>query len=94
MARSNYDYPNSHRAENLAAGYETAQEGFQGWRVSPGHNKNMLDGKQRVIGIAHVKVPDSKYSWYWPPTSAPRETLPPTPPTKRAKSSSVAGSPG
>jgi len=65
MALSGYDYPDSYRAENLAAGYETAEEAFQAWRESPGHNKNMLDGNQRVIGISRLEVPGSKFGWYW-----------------------------
>jgi uncharacterized protein YkwD len=65
MARSGYDYPRSSRAENLAEGYETAQKVFEAWRASPGHDHNMLDGVQRVIGIARVHVPGSKYGWYW-----------------------------
>lgn len=65
MALSGYDYPDSYRAENLAAGYETAEEAFVAWRESPGHNKNMLDGNQRVVGIARLQVPGSPFEWYW-----------------------------
>ncbi len=65
MALSGYDYPDSYKAENLAAGYETAEEAFEAWRTSPGHNVNMLDANQRVIGIARIYDPDSYYGWYW-----------------------------
>ena len=65
MASSGYDYPNSARSENIAAGYETAEENFQAWRESPGHNAAMLDDDKRVIGIARVNVPGSEYGWYW-----------------------------
>jgi hypothetical protein len=65
MSLSGYDYPESSRAENLAAGYETAEEAFEAWRTSPGHNANMLDGNQRVIGIARIHDPGSYYGWYW-----------------------------
>ena len=65
MKLSGYDYPNSYRAENLAAAYETAEKAFEAWRKSPGHNRNMLDGNQKVIGIARVRVPGSAYDWYW-----------------------------
>lgn len=41
---SGYDYPNSFKAENLAAGYETAEQNFKAWRGSSGHDRNMLDG--------------------------------------------------
>jgi hypothetical protein len=65
MVLSGYDYPDSYRAENLAAGYETAEEAFQAWRESPGHNRNMLDGNQRVIGIARLETGGSEFGWYW-----------------------------
>jgi uncharacterized protein YkwD len=65
MARSGYDYPNSARSENIAAGYEPAEENFQAWRESPGHNAAMLDDEMRVIGIARVHAPGSEYGWYW-----------------------------
>lgn len=65
MALSGYDYPDAYMAENLAAGYETAEEAFEAWRTSPGHNVNMLDGNQRVIGVARINDPDSYYGWYW-----------------------------
>jgi hypothetical protein len=86
MKLSGYDYPNSYRAENIAVGYETAEEVFEAWRASPGHNANMLDGDQRVIGIARVEVPGSEYGWYWttdfgsevdPTSHAPGEPPPP-----------------
>ena len=40
MALSSYD---AYMAENLIAGYETAEEVFEGWRTSPGHEANMLN---------------------------------------------------
>lgn len=65
MARSGYDHPNSARSENIAVGYETAEESFEAWRASPGHNAAMLGDEMRVIGIARVYAPDSEYGWYW-----------------------------
>ena len=97
MKLSGYDYPNSYRAENIAAGHETAEEVFEAWRASPGHNANMLDGDQRVIGIACVEVPGSEYGWYWttdfgseidPTAHAPSE---PPPPCGRTKVGSPTG---
>ena len=84
MARSGYDY-NATMAENLAASHDTARRAFEAWHTSPGHNANMLDGNQKVIGIARVHVPGSKYRWYWttdfgskvdPTAHAPGETPP------------------
>ena len=65
MADSGYDYPNSARSENIAVGYETAEESFEAWRESPGHNAAMLGGEMRVIGIARIQAPGSEYGWYW-----------------------------
>ena len=85
MARSGYDYPNASGAENLAVAYDSAEGAFRAWRESPGHNRNILDGNQRVIGIARVRVPDSAYGWYWttdfgsekdPTSHPPGETRP------------------
>jgi uncharacterized protein YkwD len=64
MARSGYHY-NVYMAENLAAGNETAEKNFDAWRDSPGHDRNMLDKNQKVIGIARVNVPGSENGWYW-----------------------------
>jgi uncharacterized protein YkwD len=65
MKLSGYNHPNALMAENLAAGYESAQQNFEVWQASPGHNENMLKGDLRGIGIARVNVPGSKHSWYW-----------------------------
>ena len=51
--------------ENLAAGQRTAQQAFEGWQDSPGHNANMLNANYAVIGIGVVYVPDSPYGYYW-----------------------------
>jgi len=64
MARSGYNY-NAYMAENLAAGHETAEDSFEAWRGSPGHDRNMLDVNQKAIGIARVHVPGSEHGWYW-----------------------------
>lgn len=64
MAAEGYGY-NTFRGENLAVGYETAEEAFQAWRNSPAHNEAMLDGNYRVIGIARINAPGSEWGWYW-----------------------------
>jgi hypothetical protein len=61
-------YPdNTHtsRAENLAAGYETAKETLAQWKNSPSHNEHMLSDKYQAIGIGLAYNPDSEYKWYW-----------------------------
>jgi uncharacterized protein YkwD len=64
MAAEGYDY-NTFKGENIATGYETAEEVFQGWRNSPSHNHAMLDGNYHAIGIARVYLPGPKHDWYW-----------------------------
>lgn len=81
--------------ENLAAGtvWDTAQEAFDAWKGSPGHNANMLNGSYQAIGIAREYVPGSPYGWYWStkfglvvegggggPTATPTSTPSPTNP--------------
>lgn len=75
--------------ENAAAGYETAENVFEAWRESLGHNVNMLR-EYAVIGIGRAYSPNSTFHWYWvtdfayyappfPATPTPPPTPPPTP---------------
>jgi hypothetical protein len=64
MAAEGYKY-NTYKGENIAVGYETAEQAFAAWRRSPSHNHAMLDGKYRVIGIARIDDPGSVHGWYW-----------------------------
>ena len=64
MEVDGYDY-NTYMGENIAVGYETAEQAFAAWRESPSHNHAMLDGKYRVIGIARINDPGSVHGWYW-----------------------------
>ena len=54
-------------AENIAAGtnWDTAQEAFQAWRSSSGHNANMLTSYYVTIGVARAHSASSTYGWYW-----------------------------
>ncbi|MGH2610499.1 MAG: CAP domain-containing protein, partial [Tepidiformaceae bacterium] len=62
----NCDYPGG-AGENLAAGTvrDTAQEAFDAWRASSGHNANMLNSSYQMIGIARYYRSGSTYGWYW-----------------------------
>ncbi len=62
----NCDYP-AGAGENIAAGTvkDTAAEAFEMWRLSSGHNANMLTGGYTTIGIARYYLASSPYSWYW-----------------------------
>lgn len=64
MADFGYNY-NAWRGENIAAGFSTAADTFTQWRVSPGHNQNMLNSSYTVIGVGRVYWPGSTYSYYW-----------------------------
>lgn len=60
----NYNY-NTYLGENIAAGVTTAQQAFDIWRNSPGHNANMLGTNYNSIGIGRYFVAGSTYGWYW-----------------------------
>lgn len=62
----NCGYP-SGAGENIAAGtnWDTAQEAFDAWRNSAGHNANMLNSTYKQIGIARYYGSGSAYGWYW-----------------------------
>jgi hypothetical protein len=64
MVAEGYAY-NTYKGENIATGYDTAEEVFQGWRESPSHNAAMLDGHYRVIGISRFYAPSASHHWYW-----------------------------
>lgn len=51
--------------ENIAAGQRTAQQVFDAWRNSSGHNQNMLNASYRVIGVGRREVTGSPYGVYW-----------------------------
>jgi uncharacterized protein YkwD len=53
--------------ENLAAGgdWATAQQAFNAWKASPGHNANLLANYYHQIGIARLYRAGSTYGWYW-----------------------------
>lgn len=63
---ANFGYTaNTYKAENIAAGYETAAAVFNAWKNSPGHNANMLSPNYTVIGIGRSYDVDATYDWYW-----------------------------
>lgn len=64
MAAFGYNY-NTDKAENVAAGQQTAEKAFKSWKGSKGHNANMLDPHFTVIGIGFAYSKTSRYGWYW-----------------------------
>ncbi len=78
--------------ENLAAGLATAQQAFDAWRASPGHNAQMLGTAAVAVGIGRAYGAGSLYGWYWAtefgtvldgpvpqPTDTPQPTSTPRP---------------
>jgi uncharacterized protein YkwD len=51
--------------ENVSAGYHTLAEAFSGWRDSPPHRANMLNGGVTKLGIAASYAPNTKYKVFW-----------------------------
>src|SRR5207302_1205734 len=43
----------------------TAQQVFDIWQNSAGHNTNMLNSTYQMIGIARAYTSGSPYGWYW-----------------------------
>jgi uncharacterized protein YkwD len=59
VAKNGYD--GTAFGENVAAGYTSGKSVFGGWRKSAGHNRNMLDGDWKAVGIAR----DKNGTTYW-----------------------------
>ncbi len=64
MDQLGYNY-NTWRGENLVAGAAGAQQAFDLWKGSPGHNANMLSPNYVAIGIARSYNAASSFGWYW-----------------------------
>lgn len=52
-------------AENVGTGQLSIKEVMQGWKNSPGHNKNLLLADARHIGIALVYQEKTEYKTFW-----------------------------
>ncbi|MEM8743531.1 MAG: CAP domain-containing protein [Pseudomonadota bacterium] len=52
-------------AENVGAGQMSFSEVLQGWKDSPGHNKNLLLADATHMGIALKTNPNSRYQTFW-----------------------------
>ena len=51
--------------ENLAGGQLTPEQAMEGWMNSPGHRANILNPRYKLLGVAYVYRPDSRYRHYW-----------------------------
>jgi uncharacterized protein YkwD len=79
LADFGYTY-NTWKGENLAAGIDSAQEAFDLWKGSPGHNANMLNPNFTVIGIARSYGASSTFGWYWSTEFGGQDDYVPPPP--------------
>jgi uncharacterized protein YkwD len=52
-------------AENVGTGQASFEEVMKGWRVSPGHNKNLLLPEAQHMGIALVQDPKTEFKTFW-----------------------------
>jgi len=55
-------------AENIAAGASSAAGTLEQWRNSPGHRRNMLSARYKVVGIGRARNAASTFGWYWTTT--------------------------
>ncbi|MFN8594151.1 MAG: CAP domain-containing protein [Thermomicrobiales bacterium] len=62
----------THIGENIAAGFETANEVMTAWKKSPEHDRSMRDKAFTEIGIGRAYDRDAKYGWYWTTTFGSR----------------------
>jgi len=92
--------------ENIAGGFTTAENVFQAWQSSSGHNTNMLRDKYVAIGIGRAFDANAQFRWYWvtdfaanvpppaQPQCAPPATQPQTaPPVTAAPTPAVTSAP-
>lgn len=63
MEAQGYDFRMA--AENVACGQLSWDVVFQGWKDSPGHNKNLLSAGATDVGIAMTYKKDTKYKVFW-----------------------------
>ncbi|MGI9520298.1 MAG: CAP domain-containing protein [Hyphomicrobiaceae bacterium] len=58
-------YKASLAAENVGTGQGTIEEVMDGWKKSPGHNKNLLLQDANEMGIALVHAPRTEFKTFW-----------------------------
>ncbi len=65
-----FGYEGDPIGENIVAGTNAkrAKVAMKMWKTSAPHNKTMLNGDFRAIGIGRAYDKGSKYGWYWTTT--------------------------
>lgn len=51
--------------ENVSAGYSSLASAVQSWKDSPEHNRNLLFGPMRRMGIAAASAPKTRFKTFW-----------------------------
>lgn len=51
--------------ENVSAGYSSLESAIQSWKDSPEHNRNLLFGPMRHMGIAAASAPKTRFKTFW-----------------------------
>jgi uncharacterized protein YkwD len=51
--------------ENVSAGYSSLESAIRSWKDSPEHNKNLLFGPMRRMGIAAATAPNTRFKTFW-----------------------------
>ncbi|MEO1280776.1 MAG: CAP domain-containing protein [Pseudomonadota bacterium] len=58
-------YKASLAAENVGTGQISFDEVLRGWKQSEGHNKNLLLGDAKHMGLALVQAPNTEFKSFW-----------------------------
>ena len=66
IEETGYQWRNA--AENIAAGYGTAQAAVDGWLRSTGHCENLMNGQLTETGVGYGFDASSTYDRYWTQT--------------------------
>jgi len=65
MADAGYPAFATWSGEDLAAGYTSASDVFNGWVNSPAHLAVLTNPAYRAVGIGRSYASGSQYGWYW-----------------------------
>jgi hypothetical protein len=65
MADAGYPAFATWSGEDLAAGYTSASDVFNGWINSPAHLAVLTNPAYRAVGIGRSYASGSQYGWYW-----------------------------
>jgi uncharacterized protein YkwD len=58
-------YPGTYVGENIAMGYSSPQDVFNGWMNSDGHRTNILRPEYREMGLSYSMTHSTQYNMSW-----------------------------